>query len=324
MTDDPSAYRGFKSLNHKKGYAIGQPMTYWGVSFGVKPNRTFISSYAVPIAGTAGQPTVTTSLSQNDAIREMILGNLNDGTLAPVFIKELPEITSTWSTLKEKGFGAKKFANKFLAYKFGILPFLGDLKKLAKGHQAIRQHTKFINDNYSKTIKVSKSNGSVSGTVAYTKPTGIYTAESLRADWSGTSRAFCTLKVVRRYTSQDIINQTLDYYGASISNILWEVTPYSFVVDWFVDIGGLINHLSPKFQKPCCQLLDGGSVLRGSVSIPYFVWDRREEKAIAYMDQLTKVCIRSSSPILSSSLLGSGLDWAKTGVASALLIQKIG
>jgi hypothetical protein len=324
MTDDNSAARGFKILDHSKASAVPSPTYYWMYRSGIAPNRIYDETYAITAAkAVSTAPVVTTTISQSDAVRQMILGNLTDSVLAPVFVAELPEMKSLHKTLRDKGFGAKNFANRHLAWKFGVLPFISDLKKLANGYSTIAKHNEFINKNYMRIIKASVVNGTVSGSVPYFLPTGIGMGITQTVPWAGSSRAHVRLKVVRRYSAQDIINQTLDYYGASVSAYLYERTPYSFLVDWFFDVGGLINHLSPKFQQPCCQILDGGTVQRMSVSIPDLVWDDRNNVLVSVGVNVVTRCVRTSEPILPSSILGSGLDWAKTGIAASLLVQKV-
>lgn len=272
----------------------------------------------------AGQPTVTQSVSQSQASKMMVEGSLSGSVLAPVFLKELPEGKQTWNSLKEKGFGAKKFANKFLAYKFGILPFIGDLGKLRGFHGAIQKHVNFINRSYRTIITRDTTCGSLSGFERYLYPTSKSGYELKETHWEGSVKAKCRLLVVRQYQRQDIVNAYVDLYGGNILSNAWEMIPYSFVVDWFFSVGDVISQLQPKLQVPCCVPLDGCSVIKATLIRPSLVWDDLTNGA-KLIGTSTTTYFRRTSGVgsLTPSFMGEGLTFSRALVAGALAIQKV-
>lgn len=271
------------------------------------------------------EPTVTTTLSQSKALEEILKGNLSDSVLAPVTFKELPQMRTIHKQLIGKGFGAKSFANRFLAYKFGILPFVKDLTDLWALQSKIARHLKFVEENYNTRVKVKMSTGTVKYECGYYKPTSDVAGTYETARGSGSSVAHANLTIVRRYTTGDIIRTYLDAYSGGLLNVIWEAVPYSFVVDWFVDVGGVINALQPRFQVPCAVVNSFCNCVKASCNVPLYEWDgpNATGRAVRFGDLSYKFFHRTVEPVSASTVLGSGLSWSKGLVGGALAIQKV-
>lgn len=280
--------------------------------------------------GTAGygssQPTVTVNTSHTAAVRDMILGHLNGEVLTPVFFKELPELKSTYAELVKKEFGVKKFANKFLAYNFGILPFLSELKSLKQSYSKIRQHVESVQQaqGSNQLVKKMAVSGDVGGSYLYRRPIGKNTYRYDPLCWEGRAKSHVRGRYFRQYTTADAIRASLDYYGGRILNNVWEAIPYSFVVDWFFSVGDMISYLHPQFQIPCFQVLDSCSIVKAHLNIPYEVWDDVADTAktictseLSYFKRVT------GAAITPNSLAGPGLSNMRTALGVALIIQKV-
>lgn len=310
MEDENGPSRASKPCLHIKAETDGRCGTYTYKDPWLEPGYLYVGLIRPDLVWYQDTPEVSISLSQADAVQSMLKGNLNDQVLAPVVLKELPETMTIHRQLLSGGFGAKSFANRFLAYKFGVLPFLGDLKKLLSGHRSIEDHMRFINSKYHQTIKVSRNCGNLTG-----RSYGSF-------QWYGDVTTHAKLRVVRVYDAHDRIMQYLDYYGASLVDVLWEILPYSFIVDWFFDMGQILHHLQPSFQRPACQVLDVCTTQKGSSTFMITVADHngvpQPGPTMSY-----RYFRRDVGTLGPSSFVGSGLTWARAPIAGALLLQKL-
>lgn len=59
-----------------------------------------------------------------------------------------------------------------------------------------------------------------------------------RISHSSRTRIVCIMNA-----TDDVINQVGDLTSLNPANIIWELIPFSFVVDWFIDIGGYLRDL---------------------------------------------------------------------------------
>lgn len=271
-------------------------------------------------------PGVTYTVAEANRFSSAISGALSSSTLAPVFLKELPQIKDVHKQLIGKGFGAKSFANRFLAYKFGILPFISDLSKLLEGHEIISQHIKKVNSMAGQTVRHRMNVGTISGSASWRRPTSASTSVPEYVEYKGEAYTIARIKVFRRYNQQDTLNVYADYYGAKLAQVVWEMIPYSFVVDWFVNIGGVIDYLAPKNQSDMAKLETGCTIVKSSVNLPVQYWNQFVGRAVTLGSRNWQLFSRQKcSGITPSSLIegGSGLSLSRVTVGGALLIQKL-
>lgn len=319
------AHVGIKPCVHKVSRSNPTPTLVHSVS-GVAPNRRVYDSYSYSVPalwGDSSNPGVTTTISQEQAFTSLCTGVLNKSMLAAVSVAELREVKSTFNELRSAGFGRKSFANKFLAFKFGVLPFISDLTDLVNGHEVIKQHINKVNRMKGLTVKEEMRVGTLTGYVSYKVPTSVSSTVTRQADWVGSCKAKVRLKYFRRYTAGDAMLASLDYYGAKILDIGWEALPNSFIYDWFFDIGGILSTLQPKFQVPCAEVISFCRVIKASCSYPVVEWDKFTGLAVTVGEVSNKHFSRDTVPISSNTLLGSGLSASKLSVAAALVLQKI-
>lgn len=328
MTDDKTPSRSKSSKQCEQldctTVSTGVPISVLFRRYPAESSWYYITAPSyINVGGPSVLPTVTASISQVEACRDMFKGVLSDSVLAPVFLKELPEMKRTYRSLTESGFGAKKFASRYLAYKFGILPFIGDLRKMASFGAKIRAHSEFIQKRYGTVVRVRRASGSAGGSTPYLVYTSSTTTRVEQALWHGTAYTGGRIRVVRQYSTQDKISAYVDLYGANALAIAWEVIPYSFVVDWFFNFGEVISALQPKFQKPVAVPLDIWSYVKAYALIPHHSWCDKRKGSVMIGETSVKYFKRDPAYPSASSLLGDGLTWARAPVAAALAIQKV-
>lgn len=127
----------------------------------------------------------------------------------------------------------KAAGNLYLLYRYGFKPLVSDLNTALKS--------------------LSKARGQVRGTTRALTTLDLSSQFSESRELWGTFSATATYVTRERYvfraTSLDEYDATAAYNaGFSCKQLLtlpWELIPYSFVVDWFINMGDLINSLVP-------------------------------------------------------------------------------
>lgn len=314
---------GIKPCIHTKVFARGGIVRVQKITNVDKEGRkTWIDTYQWTEPDISGSPDVTVSISNQQAVQNAMNGVLSSGTLAPVFFSELPELKGTFNELRSAEFGRKKFANKFLAYKFGIAPFISDLKTLYDGHDLIKAHIKKVNSRQGVPQKIIVPSGSITGSYSYKVPSSSTGTSSRSEPWRGSRKTIVKLLYTRRLEQGDAIRAALDYYGAHILAIGWEKLPYSFVADWFFDFGGILDLLEPKWQVPCTRVLSSCNVTKASLSIPLVNWDTRADVAVNVGSKEIHYFQRDAAPVTFNSLLNSGFNLNRASIGAALYLQK--
>lgn len=114
----------------------------------------------------------------------------------------------------------KKLSDEFLKFKFGAEPLANDILELAK----------LVDDDGKATGPVIRVSANV---------------KNRRLVFSNGSISFdghVTISRVYKFTTRDTSVRSLQEFGLiNPGEIAWEVTPWSFVVDWFVPVGAWIE-----------------------------------------------------------------------------------
>jgi len=161
----------------------------------------------------------------------------------------------------------KSAANHFLNHQFGWVPFLSDLSKFYSTYQnSLKIRTQFARDN-NRWIRRRRSDKKLeSDTLVYSRtdiigcqPDGypfsngysnrLYTIrlkEYTDVWYEGVFKyyrpAFNVSPDDKSYTAFDRVRQEMALYGATISPThVWQATPWSWLVDWFSNVGDVIQ-----------------------------------------------------------------------------------
>jgi hypothetical protein len=93
-----------------------------------------------------------------------------------------------------------------------------------------------------------------------------------KSDWINKSECNYSVKHVLYYTVSDVAAVTLSQAGLSnLPNLAWELVPFSFVVDWFINVGAFLSSLDAtnglSFVKGCYTTCYKVNATRTSESI---------------------------------------------------------
>lgn len=171
-----------------------------------------------------------------DRVNDQLRGNLDlaiDAAEAGSTTRMIKGLSK--ATRYIKGFGPKRWANEWLEYQYGWKPLLSDIYGAAEESRRTvlsglgrvqARHRTLVPVNYPKNIPGSK--------IFMSFPT-------FDPTWTkGQSEVGC--KIGMAFTVNDGFDPAR-WASLNPISIAWELCPYSFVVDWFYDIGGYLRNL---------------------------------------------------------------------------------
>jgi hypothetical protein len=146
----------------------------------------------------------------------------------------------------------------YLYYKFGVAPIAADIRKIGSGLKTYSKRLKSVVANAGQDISVHRSAlGAVMpfGHEGTNLPSGFGSSPDTDRSWTATLKPWsvvpsltCTVRGVRENKYFGDFFQKLDFLASRFGSVgpasfLWERIPFSFVVDWFVDLSGVLNYL---------------------------------------------------------------------------------
>jgi len=139
-------------------------------------------------------------------------------------------------TKKYMSKGARVFevgSNAWLQYRYGIRPLMMEIEGIAKALQ---------------TLRPIRSTARAKGTL-----NEVSTSSGLSAAFDGLAYGYvdvhdhtCTVRAGTIYDCSVTLQDSLGLNLSDIPDAAWELVPYSFVADWFVNMGNYISAMTPK------------------------------------------------------------------------------
>lgn len=142
-----------------------------------------------------------------------------------------------------KTFG-KAAASGYLEYRYGWRQLKQDITAISSAIQSSRSHLKWLRDNVGSLQTFSRQERRIWGPgEPYLYAPHSYMSLGVTLDTYERVAVFSCMTVleasVLKLSRMDLL---LDQLGAKdLVTALWDLIPYSFVVDWFFDVGGLLS-----------------------------------------------------------------------------------
>jgi hypothetical protein len=122
----------------------------------------------------------------------------------------------------------KSLANNYLTVNYGILPTIADVQTIV---DAFKSAKPYLDKNGFKTYGAGYSDSTVVGDITYDLEQHI--------------------KLAIQDNDADILSlmNRLDSWGLlPTAENLWDLVPYSFVIDWLVDVGGYLERIDTRLR----------------------------------------------------------------------------
>jgi hypothetical protein len=168
-------------------------------------------------------------------------------------LKQLKSLFTVWRNAFDKhGLGpGSSIVNAHLLISFGWIPFLDDVKRVAGALENFRKKVRKLQEEAGKPLKHHYRRyldiGTLPGDTTISVDDG-YGSWYRKVSWTERPRYCATLDY--SYVMPDMssmLNQLrgfLDTLGVQLNaSIVWNAIPYSFVVDWFFNVGEWMNQL---------------------------------------------------------------------------------
>lgn len=209
------------------------------------PNYYSFAHAGGPVDYIAPPPVISDS-DINDFIVEKSTEMLNDRARPEHDIWEsVAEINKTASLLPglfkslkkvvprgKKSDALRSIAELWLSYRYGIIPLLADIEGVLKGLQKtigkVRKTTRAVGSLKASSVEVATKTFSSYGMVLRATSTDACTIRVMSLDEFDLSKAF-----------------NIGFSGKGLITLPWELTPYSFVIDWFTNIGDFLGAIVP-------------------------------------------------------------------------------
>lgn len=170
------------------------------------------------------------------------------------FIYELKDMKGMIPSIDKKSL-TKTASNNFLAFEFGVLPFISDVKAIVNLSNSVDERIKHLISTQNRTTNLSFNRQTDFNGPDLSFNLGLWYANSLDIAYirfegiSGKVNFHIGGKLVQDLS--DLTDAMAKMKGLIASGgfnhparVIWNAIPYSFVVDWFFHVGKLLDSLT--------------------------------------------------------------------------------
>jgi len=191
------------------------------------------------------------------------------------FLAELSDITRFKGLItKWRGF-TKKIAEGHLSWSFGVKPFYSDVKSL---YDVLTNHQKIIEDFFGRRGKTQKR--------YYTEGAQYETGTTSEHTINAHTKVFCKYSdriqyfATMTYTYDcpdidsywDFIKVMRQMLGLRLSqSLVWELIPFSFVLDWFFRVGDYLERFQESLWPVTVEVIDYTITRRRTNGITWYL-----------------------------------------------------
>lgn len=154
----------------------------------------------------------------------------------------LPNMAKNWRSLRKV---IRTASGGYLAWKFGVSPILSDVMSIVRYmpriKDAVKRHERGQKSRFSRVIPMDVKITSSPYAAGYNYINGY---PSYKWGWSGFAHKAPEIRYVLvvkpRSANGSALSKSIDFvtsrFSSSPASLAWELVPFSFVVDWFVDL----------------------------------------------------------------------------------------
>lgn len=188
-------------------------------------------------------------------VYDRLVPSMSSGFTGLNFLWELRDLDRMFTIFSRSLTLRRNAGNLALSTKYGWLPFIGDIKKLRKGLQTFDARLQKIKAEAGKLIRRRgryplKLDAEGTVQVNHDVPQQEYiTKYTLNVEQSKViSEMYYSLPDL---TDAEIrVRALLDTLGTHLdAATIWEAIPYSFVIDWFIDVGKFLGTYRDKYLE---------------------------------------------------------------------------
>lgn len=209
----------------------------------------------------------------------------------PNFLLELDDIPALFQFWKKELSLAKNLAGARLNWKFGWAPLVSDLTNILHILASVRDQCIAWN-NLAKTAAIKHVSAKMltysdakSGSMAYAGPGTCF--------WSGTLTGTLTahlkfrlMPILALNEAEMVLRAYLDALGFELNpRIIWDALPFSFVLDWFFDVGGWVQRFKVDTLELPIVLVDSCLQYKEEIRVQHY-W---QSTGSVYSPQLKSV-----------------------------------
>lgn len=184
-----------------------------------------------------------------DVLQNIVEGNQIWPSFRSILIC-LPQLRKHWKVLTKRRLIAHA-SSTYLAWKFGVSPFVSDIAKIQRYVPDIsRQFAQYGG------VKILRFSRMIPGVPTFSKSDVVYNSgNGFNTRWSSFS-GYSSIDPVIRYVLVVRKNDPVYYtklfkslefamkrFSSSPASLAWEEVPFSFVVDWLVDVRGILRQI---------------------------------------------------------------------------------
>lgn len=260
-TTKPRGQRSRANQCQHQKYTFTNPLSTFSAGIVAQPGKTVVFDALAYTTDQTRNVAVGAFEAQIGVTRFGVLGGNAQGYINDAFAKLKPDLTSIsipnfllelddiprlWQQFKYKLNLAKRLAGIKLSWDFGLRPLIGDLQSIrdaiSTSLERVKEWNRTAGTIYQKSTICATLNNSGSGveTVSISPHT-----VNWRGSRSGAVSAYLTFKTlaIPALSEAELMLRTyLDALGFELNpKIVWDAIPFSFVLDWFFDVGGWIS-----------------------------------------------------------------------------------
>lgn len=190
----------------------------------------------------------------------------------PSAIRLIPDAVKLMSKIKDLKRLHKNFSDGTLSYQFGALPLVSDIMNTIEALKRLDDHVTWLKENSGKPVGVEFKK-SLKTTLPSDTPVSdsynwFYRYREFRVQY----KAFATI-IYDTSTLSDLAIKSRSlqrFFGLdNLFAALWEGIPFSFVVDWFLDVGSFFERCRIPINIPH-KVLDIGQGVRSYLEYDVF------------------------------------------------------